>query len=44
VDGRHAKENLPPLGGRAYEDLIVVIQRVKDVYSLQTLLGHALSD
>ena len=44
VDGRHVKENVPLLGDRTYEDLIVVIQRVKDTYSLQTLLGHALSD
>ena len=44
VDDRHSKENVPPLGGRTYEDLIVVMPRVKDIDSLQTLLEHALSD
>ena len=44
VDGRHGKENVPKLGGRTYDDLISAMQRVKEAYSPQPLLGHRLSD
>jgi cytochrome c553 len=44
VDGKHGKENVPSLGGRSYEELVVAMQRVKEAYSPQPLLGHALSD
>jgi len=44
VDGRHGKENVPKLGGRTYDDLISAMQKVKETYSPQPLLGHRLSD
>jgi cytochrome c553 len=44
VDGKQGKVNVPQLGGRTYEDLIAAMQRVKETYSPQPLLGHSLSD
>ncbi len=44
VDGKHGKENVPPLGGRSYEELVAAMQRVKESYSPQPTLVHSLSD
>jgi cytochrome c553 len=44
IDGKHSKENVPPLGGRSYEELIVAMQRVKESYSPQPTLVHTLTD
>lgn len=44
VDGKQGKENVPPLGGRTYEELVAAIQRVKESYSPQPTLVHSLSD
>jgi len=43
-NGKNGKAGVPPLGGRSYEELVVAMQRVKDAYSPQPLLGHQLSD
>jgi cytochrome c553 len=43
-NGKNGKEGVPPLGGRSYEELMTAMQRVKEAYSPQPLLGHTLSD
>lgn len=44
IDGKHGKVNVPPLGGRSYEELVAAMQRVKESYSPQPTLVHSLSD
>jgi cytochrome c553 len=44
ADGKSGKVGVPPLGGRSYEELVKTMQNVRDSYSPQPLLGHALSD
>jgi cytochrome c553 len=44
VDGKHGKENVPPLGGRSYEELVAAMHRVKESYSPEPTLVHRLSD
>ncbi len=43
-DGKNGKAGVPPLGGRAYEELVKAMQNVREAYSPQPLLGHTLSD
>jgi cytochrome c553 len=43
-DGKSGKENVPPLGGRSYEELVKAMQNIREAYSPQPLLGHSLSD
>jgi len=43
-NGKNGKAGVPPLGGRSYEELVAAMQRVKEAYSPQPLLGHQLSD
>jgi cytochrome c553 len=43
-NGKNGKAEVPPLGGRSYEELVAAMQRVKEAYSPQPLLGHQLSD
>jgi cytochrome c553 len=43
-NGKNGKAGVPPLGGRSYEELVAAMQRVKEAYSPQPLLGHSLSD
>ena len=43
-DGKSGKVGVPPLDGRSYEELVNAMQKVRDSYSPQPLLGHALSD
>jgi cytochrome c553 len=44
VDGKSGKVNVPPLGGRTYEELVTAMQRVKESYSPEPTLVHRLSD
>lgn len=44
ADGKNSKEGVPPLGGRSYEELVEAMQKVRDAYSPQPLLGHRLAD
>jgi cytochrome c553 len=44
VDGKHGKQNVPPLGGRSYEELVTAMQRVKESYSPEPTLVHRLSE
>lgn len=44
ADGKSGKVGVPPLGGRSYEELVGAMQNIRDAYSPQPLLGHALSN
>ena len=44
ADGKSGKEGVPPLGGRSYEELVQAMQKVREAYSPQPLLGHTLTD
>ena len=44
ADGKGGKVGVPPLSGRSFEELVEAMQNVRDGYSPQPLLGHALSD
>jgi len=44
ADGRSGKEGVPPLANRSYDELVAAMERVRDSYSPQPLMGHTLSD
>jgi len=35
---------VPPLAGRSHEELVAAMERVREAYSPQPLLGHQLND
>ena len=43
-DGKSGKPGVPPLADRSNEELVTAMQRVRDAYSPQPLVGHELSD
>jgi cytochrome c553 len=44
VDGKNGKPGVPPLSGRTYDELVTAMERVRNAYSPQPLLGHNLTD
>ncbi len=44
ADGQSGKAGVPPLAGRSHEELVTAMERVREAYSPQPLLGHQLND
>ncbi|MBM3350752.1 MAG: c-type cytochrome [Betaproteobacteria bacterium] len=44
ADGRSGKEGVPPLADRSREELVAAMERVRDAYAPQPLIGHDLND
>jgi cytochrome c553 len=44
ADGKVGKPGVPPLAGRSHEELVAAMERVREAYSPQPLLGHQLND
>jgi cytochrome c553 len=44
ADGKSGKLGVPALSGRSYEELAQAMERVRDTYSPEPLLGHSLTD
>lgn len=44
IDGRSGKAGVPSLSNRSYDELVAAMEGVRESYSPQPLLGHALSD
>lgn len=44
ADGKTGKAGVPPLAGRSHEELVTAMERVREAYSPQPLLGHQLND
>lgn len=44
ADGKTGKPGVPPLAGRSHEELVAAMERVREAYSPQPLLGHQLND